>query len=87
MRPPRWTEPRLFEPPPASYPELQCSVAVNISGPSGRATIWTTVTDLQTGNRIACWSSDDVAISSLPGSALEVLADGIRTTLRDLSPF
>lgn len=83
----QWTEPRLFDPGPACIPHIKCRIDVNLDGPAGNAVTHVTISDLTTGARMAYWSTSSVSLDSLPASATEILADAVRTCLRDLSPF
>jgi hypothetical protein len=78
---------RLFQPPPASYTDLQVAVAVNLDGPHGSAQCWVTITDLSTRERVACWSVPANRLADAPTCASEIIADAVRTAMVDLSPF
>ena len=83
----QWTEPRLFDLPPASYPQLQVKVSVNLDGPRGTSEVWVEIKDLVKGERIALWSNPLTSVFTAPECASEILADAVRTAMRDLAPF
>lgn len=78
---------RLFTPPPPMITGLKLRLDVNLDGPSGTAETWITLSELATGDQLACWSERTVRLDAMPDAATEVLADALRTALRDLAPF
>lgn len=83
----QWLQDRLFEPPPRAISQIKVRCDVNIDGPAGTSVVWVTIEDLTTGEQLACWSNPPNQVWVAPECASEIMADAVRTAMRDLSPF
>lgn len=81
------TEPSLFEPETIPFDSLTVTVTVHLDGPQNRSEAWVTISHALDG-QLACFGPDrgTCGTQTAPAAA-EIMADAVRTALRQLRTF
>lgn len=87
MHQPKFTEARLFEPPPIRREAISVVLTVHLDGPSDHVTCGVLIRDSATRETLSMWVDHARRLSDWPAVTGEILGDAVRAALGDLAPF